>query len=204
MKPKQLLPAIFAAALILCGFNPIARADDLADRAALRLIRTNYMEAANSGDLSKIAPYLSKEVTGVMVTGEEIKGFEGLKAYWKKIQNLIGPGGSYHITVNTDDTTLYGNVAVSRGNTEEVVRLATGKELRFSSSWTAVCRKEDGAWKVIRIQATMNPVNNVFVTLNLQKTKFEYGLGGVILGAALFLAISLARRSSRSGPVRAT
>jgi hypothetical protein len=50
----------------------------------------------------------------------------------------------------------------------------------------------------------MNPVNNVFVTLNLQKTKFEYGLGGVILGAALFLAISLARRSSRSGPVRAT
>jgi len=189
---KLLPPGIIC--LILCSLCSSVRADEESDRAALRMIRTNYMEAANSGDPSKIAPYLSKEVTGVMVTGEEVKGFDGLVAYWKKIQNLVGPGGSYHVTVNVDKTDLYGDTAVSHGNTDDVVRLATGKELQFHSLWTAVCHKENGVWKVVRMEAAMDPVDNVFVSLRMQKTRLAAGGIGLLAGVLLTLLIGLLRR----------
>lgn len=192
MKTKS-ITLLVAVSAILCDFISIARADDEADRNALRMIRTNYMEAVNSGELSKLAPNLIGDLTGVMVTGEEVKGLDGLKAYWKKIQDLIGPGGSYHVVVNADKTDIFNDIAVSRGNTEDIVRLPGGKELKFRSYWTAVCHKEDGAWKVIRMEAAMDPVNNVFVSLQLEKTKFTYGIGGIVVGAALAFLIGLLR-----------
>lgn len=199
----KLLPAAIGC-LILVGLGSPVRPDEESDRAALRMIRTNYMEAANSGDPSKIAPHLSKDVTGVMVTGEEVKGLDGLQAYWKKIQNLIGPGGSYHVTVNVDKTDLYGDTAVSQGNTDDVVRLGTGKELQFHSLWTAVCHKEEGVWKVVRMEAAMDPVDNVFVSLRMQKTRLTAGAVGVVLGILLTLVFNTLRRRRLPSPAKTT
>ena len=182
---------LLAAIVALCALNSIVRADDDADRAALRMIRTNYEDAANSGDLSKIKNDLDNQVTGVMVTGEQVTGYDGLVSYWKGIQGLIGPGGSYHVTVNTDKTDLFGDVAVSHGTTEESVRLQSSKELDFSACWTAVCHKEDGKWKVLRMQATLNPVHNAFVSLELVKAKTVYGAAGFIAGGVLLLLLQL-------------
>jgi uncharacterized protein (TIGR02246 family) len=178
-----------------------ARADETADRAELSMLRTNYMEAVNTGNLSKMAPFVTPDTTGVMVTGEEVKGMDGLKAYWEKIQNLIGPGGSYHVTVNSDKTVLYhDDLSVSRGSTDDTVHLPNGKDLHFNSYWTAVCHKENGRWKVIRMQASMDPVNNVFVSLQLTKAKLQFGSLGVVIGAALGLVIGflISKRRSRS------
>lgn len=105
--------------------------------------------------------------TGVMVTGEPVAGLVGLEAYWNKIQGLIGPGGSYQVKVNVDKSDLYGDLAVSSGTTDDTVRLASGKELRFNSLWTTISRKENGEWKLIRLQATMDPVENVFISMRL-------------------------------------
>lgn len=199
MKTKLLLSVVVAAIGMLHGFAANARADDEADRAALRLIRTNYMEAVNSGDLAKIAPFLSKDVTGVMVTGQEVKGFDGLKDYWKQINQLIGPGGSYHVVLNVDKTDLYdGNLALSRGKTDDTLRLESGKELRFNSFWTAVCRKEDGAWKVIRMEASMNPVDNAFVNLRLLRARMVAGACGFLVGFILVLGLLTLRRTRRT------
>ena len=203
MNLKRLLPIYVATVAVLCCLNSTVYADEEADRAALRLILTNYMDAVNSGQVSKLAPFLSKEVTVVMVTGEEVKGLEGLEAYWKKIQDLIGPGGSYHVTVNVDKTDFYGEAAISRGNTEDVVRLGNGKELPFSSRWTSVCRKEDGAWRVIRMQAAMNPVDNVFISLKGQRDKLAFGIGGVVAGVIINFAIQFLRRGRKCEPQKA-
>jgi len=189
MKTCQVL--LFSIAAVLCGWNTIACADDAADRAALRMIRTNYEVAVNSGDPSKIKGDLSKDVTGVMVTGKEVEGYDGLVTYWKEVQALIGTGGTYHVTVNVDKTDLLGDVAVSRGTTDETVRLPNGKELDFNAFWTAVCHKEDGQWKVFRMEATLDPVHNVFVTLQIKRAKLIYGIGGLLGGILFFLVIRL-------------
>jgi ketosteroid isomerase-like protein len=189
MKTKHAL--VVAVAAVFCCWICIVHADDDSDRAALHMIRTNYEDAVNSGDLSKIKNDLSKEVTGVMVTGKSVEGYDGLVSYWKEVQDLIGPGGTYHVTVNVDKTDLFGDVAVSHGTTEEAVRLANGKELDFSAFWTAVCHKEDGAWKVVRMEATMNPIDNVFVSFQLKKAKLIYGIGGLVAGIILVLLIRL-------------
>jgi hypothetical protein len=167
------------------------RADDLADRDALRLIRTNYMDAANSGDLSKFKNDLGTNVTGVMVTGAPVASFDDLAAYWKGIQDLIGPGGTYHVAVNTDHTDLFDDVAVSHGTTDETVHLANGTDFRFNSFWTGVCHRENGEWKVLRMQATMDPVHNVFVAYQIKKTELVYGLGGVLAGIAFSFLVRL-------------
>jgi ketosteroid isomerase-like protein len=192
--------SIAITCLALFFLNSSARADEESDRAALRMIRTNYMEAANSGNPSKIEPFLSKDVTGVMVTGEEVKGFDGLVAYWKKIQDLLGPGGSYHVTVTVDKTDLYGDVAVSHGNTDDVVRLGTGKELTFHSLWTAVCHKEGSVWKVVRMEAAMNPVDNIFISLKIKQTRLLAGAVGLVLGIVFTIAVSLFKKRLSTKP----
>jgi ketosteroid isomerase-like protein len=195
---------IVTIAAVFCGWNTSAHADEDADRAALRMIRTNYEVAVNSGDLSKIKDDLSKDVTGVMVTGKSVEGYDGLVAYWKEVQNLIGTGGTYHVTVNVDKTDLLGDVAVSHGTTDEIVRLPNGKELAFSAFWTVVCHKEDGTWKVLRMEATLDPVHNVFVSLQLDKAKLMYGIGGLISGIILVLLIRLicCRGCGRDKPIQ--
>jgi ketosteroid isomerase-like protein len=200
MKTNQTL--ITFVAIIFCFWTTIVHADEDADRTSLRMIRTNYEAAVNSGDLSKIKNDLSKDVTGVMVTGKPVEGYDGLVAYWQEVQNLIGPGGTYHVTVNVDKTDLFGDVAVSHGTTDEAVRLASGKEFDFHAFWTAVCHKEDGAWKVVRMDASMNPIDNVFVSLQLKKTKLVYGVGGVLAGIVLVWLLRLigCRKCCRSKP----
>jgi hypothetical protein len=106
--------------------------------------------------------------------------------------------------VNVDQTDLYGDVAVSRGNTDDVVRLGNGKELRFNSFWTAICRKESGAWKVIRMEAAMDPVDNVFVSLKLQRASLSYGIGGFIAGAVVVFVVQLLRSRTRMAAAKAT
>jgi hypothetical protein len=75
-----------------------------------------------------------------------------------------------------------------------VVRLANGHELKFNSLWTSVCRRENGVWKVIRLQGTMNPVENVFVTAKLTAAKLTYGSGGLLAGVLLGFVLRAMRR----------
>ena len=51
-----------------------------------------------------------------------------------------------------------------------------------------------GEWKLIRMQATMDPVNNPFVALKLKLTKVTYILTGVVCGVVLALLLRRRRR----------
>jgi len=93
---------------------------------------------------------------------------------------------------------LFGDIAVSRGTTDELVRLPNGKELHFNAGWTSVCHKENGAWKIFRVEATLNPVNNVFVSYQLAKAKTIFAIGGFLAGAVLVTIVQLLRRKPKT------
>jgi len=173
-------------------------ADEEAEHDALRKLKTIYEDAINTGDLDKFAPYLAKDFSAVLATSDEVKNLEELKGFWKNIRQKIGPGGTYAGTLDPDRSQLFGDIAVAHGRANEQVRTSSGQEIRFQTHWTAVFHKEDGQWKVIRAEATMDPFSNPLITEEAKQIKKVFGGGGLIIGLiAGFLARSLLRSRTK-------
>lgn len=185
----------FIVMSLLLASGAAVHADEQADHEALGKIRSLYEESVKSDDVSKLLPHIGANMTAVTPTGEEVKGAQELQGYFKKIWELIGKGGSYQVKVNVTNTDLYGDIAVSHGTTDEFVKTAEGKEYKFPMLWTAVLRREDSGWKAIRMHGSMNPLTNVFVTTQLNATKWIYGGGGLIVGLVVGFLLSKLRRS---------
>jgi ketosteroid isomerase-like protein len=164
-------------------------ANENADRDALRKIRSTYEDALNTRDLEKIQPLLADGFTGVVVSGDEVKCFEDMRTFMNKVWDMLGKGGRYHVKVVVDHTDLFGDLAVSRGANEERFHMAAGKEFAFSAPWTVVARRQHGKWKIFRVHACLNPMENVIVTEIVRRNRVLYGAYGLGLGLALGLVL---------------
>jgi len=190
------------------GFCSAAMAADDADRSAdhdaLRKLRATYEDAVNSNDLAKLKPLLADGFTGVMISGDEIKSFEDLQAFWKKTWERLGSGGRYHVKLITDQTDFAGDLGISRGYTEELFHTAAGKDYTVQARWTAVTRKQNGEWKVFRVQGSVNPLDNAGITDMLKQAKTLFGAIGAAVGLAIgFLIRGLWRKRQAPGPLAA-
>lgn len=197
----QYVLAIFVfSRLALPAIAQPAATQQADDHAALRAIVPLYEQAVNQGNPALLQPYLDPEFTGVMVTGESVEGFDSLQAYWTKIKNLIGSDGSYRVKVNVAAPAIIdGDLAIAHGTTDDVVH-AKGRDMQFTSAWTAVCRKSVGQWKLLRIHSAMDPVDNVFVHSSVTQASLLAaaiaGIAGLIVGAIL-VAILKGRSGAR-------
>ena len=193
MMTTRLFRAVLVISVLLPAC-PLAAQEDPSDRDALTRIKEAYEQGVNSGDLSKFQPYLAHDFDGVIVTGEPVKSFQDLVAYWNKIKDMIGPGGKYECKLNVERTDIFGNIAVSRGTTDEYAATASGREYRFHEQWTAVCRKENGAWKVVRVHGSMDPLGNIFVATEKKWIRIGFGVGGFAAGLVVSLLLAARRR----------
>ncbi|MGD9127096.1 MAG: nuclear transport factor 2 family protein [Planctomycetia bacterium] len=172
--------------------------DGDADHASLRALVPMYEQAIHESKLEAFKPYLDPEFSGVMVTGEEVKGFQGLVDYWEEIQALIGEGGTYRTKVNVaGPAILSGDMAIAHGTTNDEVVTGSGKKFEFTSQWTAVCRKRDGEWKVLRLQGTMDPIQNQFVLAAVQSASVFFGVIGLVVGLIIGVLVCLVVRRCR-------
>lgn len=178
------------ALLIALTLPALANEDD---KNALRNLRSVYEQAIANRDLTALKPHLAADFTAVMITADEVKGFDGIQSYWKKVEDFLGKDGTYQVTLDPDDTIFEGNIAIAKGRAKEHV-VRSGKTLDFTSQWTAIARKEGDAWKIIRIQASIDPVGNPIIAA-LQGYK-QWLIGGAALLAALILGRLLPRRKS--------
>ena len=176
----------FATLLIV---STVVQADEEADHNALRKLRATYEDALNNNDMTKLKPALADGFSGVMISGDEIKSFEDLQAFWKRVWEMIGAGGSYHVNVVTDQTDFFGDVGVSRGYNEEVFHTAAGKEYVVRPKWTAVTRRQNGEWKIFRVHAALNPIDNVAITEKVYRAGQIFGFSGVAAGLILGLLV---------------
>jgi ketosteroid isomerase-like protein len=193
-RPRLLFSSLLSLATAILGQ---AAQDDDAAHAALRQLKTTYETAIRLGDLAPLRSLFTPETSAVMILGQEIRSFAELESHWAYVRNLIGPGGTYTTTLKPELSLIYGDTAVARGESDEVVRTAAGKEYRFTSRWTAIGRRVGGEWKIVRLHGSMDPVNNVFVAAFLSGAKLTYGVGGLVVGAVLGAgAMFLLRRRS--------
>jgi ketosteroid isomerase-like protein len=135
-----------------------------------------------------------------MITGRVVNGVDGLKKYWSDIHELMGEGGTYATTINPERSVIVGDVALARGSSNDVVVTGDNQEFRFTSYWTAALQKQNGQWKVVQVQGTMDPVDNPFVREFTRRTLrwavVLSGLGGIVIG--LGVAWLIRKRSPRA------
>jgi len=167
------------------GFKVVSVLSEEVEKQALRDLKTTYEKAIAAGDLSLIEPHLADDFTAVMITADEVKDYEGIKSYWKKVTEFIGKDGTYTVSIEPDDTIFEGNIAIAKGIAKEHV-VRNGKTIDLVSKWTAIARKEGETWKLVRIQATIDPVTNPVVT-TLGKAKLWItasiaALSGLLIG----------------------
>ncbi len=181
---------IIALLLALC--LPVIAAED--DKVALRNLKTIYEKAIASRDLAALKPHLAADFTAVMITADQVKGYDGILDYWKKVEDFLGKDGTYQVTIDPDDTIFDGNIAIAKGRANEHA-VRHGKTLDFVSQWTAIARKEGGEWKLVRIQASIDPVGNPIIKA-LQGYK-EWFIGLAALIGGLIIGRLLPRRKSQ-------
>jgi ketosteroid isomerase-like protein len=158
------------------------------DKDALRNLKGIYEKAIATRDLSLLKPHLAADFTAVMITADEVKGFDGILSYWTKVEDFLGKDGTYQVTIDPDDTIFEGNIAIAKGQAREHA-VRSGKVLDFTSKWTAIARKEGEAWKIVRLQASIDPVGNPIITALQGYKDWLIGLaaliGGVVVGRFL-------------------
>jgi ketosteroid isomerase-like protein len=164
------------------------------DKQALRDLRALYEKSVAAGDLDALKPHLAADFTAVMITAEEVKGFDGILSYWEKVREFVGEGGTYRVSIDPDDSIFEGNLALAKGRALEQVTLKNGRELEFTSLWTAVARKEDGAWKLVRIHAAIDPVSNPIIDFLNRSKRWIFAGAGLLTGLAAGLLIRRRRR----------
>jgi ketosteroid isomerase-like protein len=172
--------------LIIAMCFPVLASEE--DKQVLRNLRGVYEQAIASGNVTALKPHLASDFSAVMITADEVKGFEGIEAYWKKVEEFLGKGGSYQVTLDPDETIFEGNVAIAKGRAKEHV-VRGGKTIEFTSLWTAVARKEGAEWKIVRIQASINPVENPIINALQGYKMWLIGagalFGGLVVGRLL-------------------
>lgn len=102
------------------------------------------------------------------------------------MQKTIGPQGTYRVKVSlAERSKLSADMAVAHGTSEDQVATASGTTMDFQSNWTAVLRKRDGQWKLLRLHSSMNPVSNPFVASVVRGNSILWGCVGAAAGVVV-------------------
>lgn len=179
---------------------PAPGANEEADHAALRRLKTAYEEAVRDNKIDALAGDFHADFHGVMVTGRAVNSFADVQQYWRDIHGLMGDGGSYSTTLSPERSVILGDVALARGTTSDIVKTSDGHEYRFSTLWTATLQRDGADWKIRSVQGTMDPIANPFVREFAQRamvrTASAAGAASLVLGA-LIGAVWQRRRAKR-------
>src|SRR5438046_7573395 len=89
-------------------------AQDEPEHQALRQIKTLYERAVNVDRLELLEPYFAKPFYGVMITSKRVSSLDEMKQYWASMKQMMGPGGTYRVTVIPERSVLMGDFALAR------------------------------------------------------------------------------------------
>jgi ketosteroid isomerase-like protein len=197
---------IFVSCLVVCA-PAFAQEDQETEHAALREFKTLFEKAASENNLDLLKPILHEPFSAVTYTDREFTDFEAFKTRWQKTRDEIVGNGSYQVTLMPERSEIYGDMALARGDSDNHLVTAAGNEYRFTSHWTAVFRKVNGQWKVVRVHSSLDPFGNPMVVGEVTRKMLQVGsaaaIGGLLVGAlAAYLLTRRGRRETQ--PTAAT
>src|SRR5688500_5862629 len=208
---RNLLTGVVVVAILSAARGQEATAqpaDDEADHAALREYKTLFEKAASENKLDLMKPILHEPFSVVTYTNREFTDFEAFKDRWQQTRDETVGSGSYKVTLLPERSEIYGDMAIAHGDSENVLVTAAGTEHKFSSHWTAVLRKVDGEWKIVRAHSSIDPFGNPMLVAGVKQKLIQVGLaagaGGLVLGAVAAYFLARRRSNAASQPPAAT
>jgi ketosteroid isomerase-like protein len=133
--------------------------DEEALHQELRDMKKIYEDAVNSGDMTPLAPIFNQETSGVVALNQEFHSLQEMQKIFDDFKKDLGPGYVYRVKLNPERSQIFGDIAVARGTSDEYAK-SYGHEYNLTTRWTAVLRRENGHWRLIRSQVTMDPLHN--------------------------------------------
>ena len=202
--PRLLLLLAFALILLtpaLAQNSPPPTATSLPDEETLhqelRGLKKIYEDAINSGDLKAMAPIFGSKTSGVVATNEEFHTLDEMQQIFDRFKNNLGPGYVYRVTLNPERSLIFGDIAVCLGTSDEYIKSGAGNEFKLQTRWTAVLRREEGRWHLLRSQVSMDPFHNSVTDHFFASARNLYGGGGLAIGLLAGLGIGYLWRGRR-------
>jgi ketosteroid isomerase-like protein len=190
---------VLLSTLLLVGVTiPLAAQEEAeADHQALREMKAVFEKAASENNLDLLKPYVPDQFSAVTYTDREFTDFEAFKTRWQKTRDEIVGTGSYKVTLKPEKSKIYGDIAVARGDSDNVLVNSAGKKFEFTSHWTAVCRKIDGQWKIERVHSSLDPFGNPMLVDGVKSKITTYaglaGVGGLVIGGLVAFLLTRSR-----------
>lgn len=175
---KRILAVLFSSFLATAAFTlPVEAAEDPA-HDELRALRTQVIDGIRKGDIDAVLTHVHPNVVVTWQNSEVCRGTDGLKAFFNRMGKQTFKG--YKVPPTPDELTILhgGDTGISFGKVVGQYTLL-GKELEFTSRWTATLVKENGHWLLASYHVSLNALDNPL--LNSAKSS----LIGVAIGAGL-------------------
>ncbi|MCP3892011.1 MAG: nuclear transport factor 2 family protein [Desulfobulbaceae bacterium] len=153
--------------VLLVYFAPLTAfatdAENSAEHAALRELKTKVEDAINSGDIKTLASFLAKDFVFIAADQTVITTEEDLIGYWQKrfsSPDSIVTAMKTSITASIPTKFTSPVSGYCYGTSKDIYTLLNGKNIAIDSIWSTQLEKEDGVWKVKVAHAGVNYIDN--------------------------------------------
>lgn len=161
-----------------------------AEREKLREIKAVYENAVNTNQMELLRPYLADSFSFVTLTKTEFTNFDSFIKQWDLTRERLLQGGTYEISLQPDASTFEGDVAISKGSSTSTLVTGKKKTFQFSESWTAISKKQNGEWKVVRIHSSIDPFKNPFIIDQVKSLMIKTSIVALAIGVLIGYLIS--------------
>lgn len=161
------------------------------DREQLKEILFSIEESLNTLDMDSLLSHFDEQAVVSYMTTEVSVGKEGIIAYYEKMFNLPdAPLAGYQTEVSLDGpANFHGDTMVASGRTQDAFELSDGNHYTFDTRWLATAMKKEGQWKVVALDFSVDPFDNVVLD-NMSKKLVNYTLLAFLAGLVIMYIVS--------------
>lgn len=186
--------------LLLWNLPQSALAANVSSEDLKSIIRTRdiALEALNTRDFSKVAPYLHPNFTITTVDNQVFHKVPEFEKYWNQQFSNTIQDIKMNFKGDTLRTFLTPEIDVATGEAITTFSFKDGKSANMDVRWTAVLQKLQDKWLIQSLHFSSNLLNNPVLNAAQQLGKtlaIGAGIGGFLIGALIML---LLRSKSRT------
>lgn len=162
------------------------------DRKQLREIQAIFEDAVLNNTIGNIKTHIHPDFSFVSFSDSLFTNFEAFETQWKKTRAEMVGSGSFTTALNPLPADFHGDIAVTQGNSDNVLVNPKGKTFNYTSNWTVVFKRDGDNWKVLRAHNSLNPFDNPMLIDGVKSKVVQASIAAGLTGAiASFLVTKL-------------